>query len=460
MKLEDRLPDALARIADSTPVNDRGAFDPNAVTIRSDLPSPASSRRRVTVAAALVVLGVAGLMVVVNRPGTNGTSDAPTPPASSSVSNTTGMSDPSGGGEPGPPGSMVLPDSTGMSVVLAQQGLLAGDSSVRWYATGGAQPETETYLRLFSLRKPVPSGDRPGCLLAASATRSTSLDDGTPVCLEVRDASRQFGRIALERTAYSVVIEGNASDDELLAAASHVVPSTTDDGFEITAAGLPQGVAETGRGWTVSDFAATSVDAATRSMIRINWADASDRSIFYVATADEETFMSNLRLGYQSVTDATVRGVPAFIQTLERQPTYLGVVWHENGTTFQVGGQRLSEPELLHLVEQMRPATQSEWLGSIAARSAPAATTDEVAATTIAFPVLTTPPPSAGCLYTVVEGDNPTVVAGRFAITVDELSAANERNPIYQNFLIGHQLNIPNYGTQGNPCPQFGRAGT
>ncbi len=90
-----------------------------------------------------------------------------------------------------------------------------------------------------------------------------------------------------------------------------------------------------------------------------------------------------LRLGFESVTDITVRGVPAFIRTLDDQPDYRGVVWHENGITFQVGSQRLSESELLDLVEQMRPATQSEWVASVAAIPAPETMTDESPATTI-----------------------------------------------------------------------------
>lgn len=94
MKLEERLPDALARIADSTPINDPGAFVPDVMTLRSDLESSAPSHRVLAVAAAIVVVGVAGLVVVANRPDTNGASDAPTPPSSSIVPNTTSASAP------------------------------------------------------------------------------------------------------------------------------------------------------------------------------------------------------------------------------------------------------------------------------------------------------------------------------------------------------------------------------
>ena len=40
-------------------------------------------------------------------------------------------------------------------------------------------------------------------------------------------------------------------------------------------------------------------------------------------------------------------------------------------------------------------------------------------------------------------GDNPTRVANKYGITVDELAAANAGNPAYQNFLIGSSLVDP-----------------
>lgn len=60
-----------------------------------------------------------------------------------------------------------------------------------------------------------------------------------------------------------------------------------------------------------------------------------------------------------------------------------------------------------------------------------------------------TEPSGTGCTHTIVAGDNPTRVANKYDITVDELSNANVGNPAYQNFLIGSQLSIP---ANGN-CP-------
>jgi LysM repeat protein len=55
-------------------------------------------------------------------------------------------------------------------------------------------------------------------------------------------------------------------------------------------------------------------------------------------------------------------------------------------------------------------------------------------------------PDGAGCSHTVVAGDNPTRVAKKYDITVDQLSNANLDNPAYNTFLIGSQLTIPPEG--------------
>jgi LysM repeat protein len=51
-----------------------------------------------------------------------------------------------------------------------------------------------------------------------------------------------------------------------------------------------------------------------------------------------------------------------------------------------------------------------------------------------------------GCLHTIVQGDNPSRVANEYDITVEELSAANTGNPVWNTFLIGSTLNIPANG--------------
>ena len=62
-------------------------------------------------------------------------------------------------------------------------------------------------------------------------------------------------------------------------------------------------------------------------------------------------------------------------------------------------------------------------------------------------PETTTPAGGAVARTRSSRGDNPTRVANKYGITVDELAAANAGNPAYQNFLIGSSLSIPANGT-------------
>ena len=54
---------------------------------------------------------------------------------------------------------------------------------------------------------------------------------------------------------------------------------------------------------------------------------------------------------------------------------------------------------------------------------------------------------SVGCVHTIVAGYNPTRVADKYDVTVDELSNANLNNPVWNTFLIGSTLNIPADGS-------------
>ncbi len=375
MKLEDRLPEALSRIADSTPVKEAVVFDPTAITIGPEVDRSRPSLRVMATAAAAVV-AIVGLAIVASRPGRDGEAESP-PSLPNPPAPTMALSEPG----PGPLGAMVLPAATGMEVEFAQEGSLANGALFRWYATDQARPETGPYLRLFSYQNDVPAGQSLGCALAADETRNVVLGDGTLACFEVRGASDPSGRIALDRSPYSIIVEGNVSDDELLNAAEHVVQSAGGIGFEISDDGLPAGAALTGTGRGVSDFATTGLPTPNHSMVQVTWVDSAGRSIFYVATTDDTTSTLNLRLGFESVTDITVRGLPGFIRTLEGQPSYRGVVWRENDVTYQVGSQQLTESQLLDLVEQMRPATQSEWASVVAAEPA-SDTTDTAPAAT------------------------------------------------------------------------------
>lgn len=274
------------------------------------------------------------------------------PPASATVASTP---------EPGPDGAMTLPSASGMHVQWATNEPPGAGADQRRYATSGPQPETATYIRLTSYVNGAPADHDPGCMLGDESVTSETLADGAAVCLAPRGESEPFGRLAMNRWPDTILLEGNATDAELLAAADAVAADPVGGGFDIDATGLPAGVALTGTGASVSDFASSAADPTASSMASVSWSDQAGRSMFYVATPDDESFLPNLRLGFTAVTDTTVRGVPAFVRTLAEQPGYLGVVWREDGRTFQVGSQGLTLDELLGLVEQLRPATAADW---------------------------------------------------------------------------------------------------
>jgi LysM repeat protein len=48
--------------------------------------------------------------------------------------------------------------------------------------------------------------------------------------------------------------------------------------------------------------------------------------------------------------------------------------------------------------------------------------------------------------HVVVAGDNPTVVANSYGITIEALARANATNPVYASFILGGTLLIPSSG--------------
>ncbi len=264
----------------------------------------------------------------------------------------------------GPAGALVLPASSGMTVDGVEQGALGGGEHIRWYATTQTTPEDGPYLQLTSATQAVPAGQRLGCVIddptTPGATRNDVLADGTPVCLTVRGPTEPYGRIAIDRSPISVVIDGNATDDQLVAAATNIAASPS-GGFEIAPAGLPAGVTEIGAGVGVSDFATASSAAAERPMIQAGWSDGANRLLFYLATNEDPSFVPTMRLDFDTVTDKSIRGEPGFLRTRRDQPGYLGAVWSHGGTTYQVGSQGLTEVEFRQLLDELQVPTANEW---------------------------------------------------------------------------------------------------
>ncbi|MFN8023680.1 MAG: hypothetical protein U0Q03_19275 [Acidimicrobiales bacterium] len=310
-----------------------------------DLEEPAHVARRrrwlVAATAAVTVLALVGVIATTR--------------GSDSNSEPTAL----GTDEPGPAGAMLLPTSSGMTVAQLQTGAIAGNVAMRWYATAGDLPETRTYLRVMTVPQQWPTEGPPSCATPVSDADEVTLADGTTACLDVREASDPFGTISVRRPSAEVIIAGRATDEQLRTAAATVVEASNGPGYEIRPARLPPDVALTGIGWNLSDFATISLDDASGPLVQVGWEAADGTSMFYAASRGD--FLANDRLGFDTITDITVRGQPGFIRTLAAEPDYVGVVWQENDMTYQVGSQGLGTERVLALIEQLQPATHTEW---------------------------------------------------------------------------------------------------
>ncbi|MCU1387635.1 MAG: hypothetical protein JWL72_973 [Ilumatobacteraceae bacterium] len=280
---------------------------------------------------------------------------------------------------PGPAGAMVLPESSGFTLAGASNEFEANTDPIRYYASSQPQPENGPYLVVYTLRNAGAANTGGGCDLSSES--QTTLADGTTGCLQTRNGSVGFGRLTVRRSPDTILIEGNATDAQLLDAANHVVPSDSGPADEVATAGLPAGVTQTGVGWTVSDFATTSLDVTVDPIVLMNWSTPDGRLLFLAAAREDQAWLLNHRLDHKTIIDVTTRDTAGFIRTIAGQPNYLGLVWHENGITYQVGSQGLTQTELLALVEQMRPATAAEWSAMSSGPTLPDSTTTEVATT-------------------------------------------------------------------------------
>ena len=379
MKLEDRLPTALGNLANTPPVPDVGEFDPHQTVTARPLQEQRGSKRLLAAAAAVAAIGVGGLVIASNRSTPDPVADsqpvpqtpAPTlPPVTAPA--------------PGPDGALLLPPTATLQPVLIEQGALAGTAPVAWYGTPVSQPETDTYLRVQAVDLGQAPDSVPQCVSDQTTVTST-LADGATACLEERDASADpTGTIERRVGAYVVIIDGRASDDQLIAAAENLTPGPSAGSFRIEAAGRPEGVELIATGVGVSDFAyVPDTDANDDDMISTIYVDDQSKSVFYLATRSDPETLAVHRLGFASVSDTTVRGQPGFFRTLENEPSYLGLVWHENGFTYQLGSQQLTQPELLDIVDQLKVATLADWVTATASVADVQQMETEPASTTI-----------------------------------------------------------------------------
>ena len=88
MKLHDRLPDALERIASSITVDDPGPFDPTAVPVLDEPPPSHRPMFVLAAAAAIAIAGVGAIAIFTDRSETPASSNAPVSTPCSKVAST------------------------------------------------------------------------------------------------------------------------------------------------------------------------------------------------------------------------------------------------------------------------------------------------------------------------------------------------------------------------------------
>lgn len=132
-------------------------------------------------------------------------------------------------------------------------------------------------------------------------------------------------------------------------------------------------------------------------------------------------------------------------ELVSRHPNITLIDW--DGLAGNCPGQCFTE-DAIHLLDDGR-----QYYGNIIDHLVAAATgraPNTVPNTTTPAGAIELPtPPGIACVHTVVEGDNPTVIASRYLVTVDELAAVNAESPTWNQFLIGDAIYIPANGA----CP-------
>lgn len=356
--------------------------------MRSDLfgtPSPMVRRREpdpgrrwMAVAASVIVLaGTVGIWAVSQNRTTQQSPPAVDRPAADSSIEPTPPSEPSTDAEPAPDGALILdqfPDAlasaTGYTYVAAPEvvgpQLPDGTWVQRWYTATMVHPEIEPRIKLAttSTTRQFPDEIPPNDV---AATR-TSVRGGAgwlyddPVS-DGRVVAFIDGETAFVLTGYQL------SDDELLRAAAHsVLADDSAVGAVIQPDGLPDGLFERAVG-LVSEAGFRSFDTLQHPHASVRWyiprADGGPPSdgaaMLWLGWEIEDPSLVPLhRLDYATVTDTTVRGVPAFLAANDDSGP-LVIVWSENGYTYALGAWGLEGDTLIEAVDQLRPATDAEW---------------------------------------------------------------------------------------------------
>ncbi len=316
---------------------------------------PRSSRHWGAVAAATIVIGGVGALFAVER-AMSGTPDRTAATVASRPA------------DPAPRGAVVFdrtPDEFRNAIVTAGNRFdgptsseLTGATATsvpvrRWYVSNVAQPESEPWIAVNAFPTGRMSPDIPDDAEAVTVQRVDGYLYDAPA-MTARSVAFTLGD-----TTY--VLAGNhITDSDLLLAAEHL--RVADDGYGavIGPAGLTNGLSESAAG-TINEQFFISRSALEHPIPQTHW-NAGDASLWVVALVEDPAVLPLHRVGYATVTDASVHGQPAYVTTLgDFLPEYRGVIWSENGVTYLLGSNSFNDSTLVEYANLLRPATDDEW---------------------------------------------------------------------------------------------------
>ena len=352
---------------------------PVEAVIDLDRGSSGERRRWVAVAAAAVVVVGVGALVAVER-------SQPDAPVTGPVA--TQPPAPGPGSGVAAPGGMMLfdpvPETLADAAVTATSGpdpvstptVPEGELVRRWYTTTMEQPELHPHLEVSSVSTTQQIDPPTG-------------DDATAVTVQGVEGwlyDDPFGRgrsVVFHDGETLFVLTGyGLADDDLLAAAENTGLADVDTTFGafVDSAALPAGLIERAVG-TAFESHFLPLQTQQHATPMIHW-EAGDISVWLQTIVEDPALVPLHRLGYDTVTDTTVHDRPAFVTTIASQPTYAGVTWSENGTTYLLGSNGLEPDTIVQYANRLRPATRTEWDHLLAGPNTPDAP-DPVATTTV-----------------------------------------------------------------------------
>lgn len=150
--------------------------------------------------------------------------------------------------------------------------------------------------------------------------------------------------------------------DEVLAAAQTAQPLSGRIGAALDTTSLPAGVVERSIGtlYEVMYFPDSTLTAPV-PVTGVMYRGAGDRMVWWFVARQPSAEMAYGRLFYDTVTDTTVHGQPAYFGTTSGDAPFRALSWAEGDRTIVMGSRNLSAEELLALAESLHVATDAEW---------------------------------------------------------------------------------------------------